>query len=58
VNLENNVDSEETDIVEVLDLVVLPFTGINTPFMLTGAIMLLGTGLTLVLVSRRREFEI
>jgi uncharacterized repeat protein (TIGR01451 family) len=44
--------------VEVLDLVVLPFTGINTPFMLTGAIMLLGTGLTLVLVSRRREFEI
>ncbi|MEX2135216.1 MAG: DUF11 domain-containing protein [Acidimicrobiia bacterium] len=58
VNLENNVDSEETNIVEVLDLVVLPFTGIDTPFMLTGAIMLLGAGLTLVFVSRRREFEI
>ncbi|MEX1038231.1 MAG: hypothetical protein WDZ96_05200 [Acidimicrobiia bacterium] len=57
-NLENNVASEETDIVEVLDLEVLPFTGIDTPFLLTGAIMLLGAGLTLVFVSRRRELEI
>ena len=58
VNLENNVDSEETNIVEVLDLVVLPFTGIDAPFMLAGAVMLLGAGLSLVFVSRRREFEI
>jgi hypothetical protein len=58
VNLTNNVADEETNIVEVLDLVVLPFTGVDTAFMLTGAIMLLGAGLTLVLVSRRRELEI
>jgi uncharacterized repeat protein (TIGR01451 family) len=58
VNLANNVADEETNIVEVLDLVVLPFTGVDTAFMLTGAIMLLGAGLTLVLVSRRRELEI
>jgi len=58
VNLANNTANEETKIVEVLDLVVLPFTGVNTAFMLTGAIMLLGAGLTLVLVSRRRELEI
>jgi hypothetical protein len=58
VNLANNTADEETKIVEVLDLVVLPFTGVDTAFMLTGAIMLLGAGLTLVLVSRRRELEI
>jgi uncharacterized repeat protein (TIGR01451 family) len=57
-NLANNVADEETNIVEVLDLVVLPFTGVDTAFMLTGAIMLLGAGLTLVVYSWRRELGI
>ncbi len=57
-NPDNNTDDEETCIVEVLDVEVLPFTGADDVFLVAASMVLLGAGLTLVRFSGRLENEI
>ncbi len=54
-NPENNVDDEKTDIEEILDVEVLPFTGISITNLPALAVALIAAGLALVLASLRRK---
>lgn len=50
----NNVDDEETSIVEILDVEVLPFTGVDTGFLLAASMLLMGSGFAVIQMSRRK----
>jgi uncharacterized repeat protein (TIGR01451 family) len=56
-DLSNNVDDEETNIIEVLDVVILPFTGVNSDFLFVVGLGLAAGGALLIWVTRRREEE-
>lgn len=57
-NLSNNRDAEPTAIIEVLDVVVLPFTGMYGDIWFFLAIALMATGAALLLFSSRRRQDL
>lgn len=54
-NPDNDTDDEATNIIEVLDVEVLPFTGIDSDALMLVALALLISGLLTVRFSRRRD---
>ncbi len=57
-NPDNNVDDEMTNIIEILDVEVLPFTGIDSEMLLILSLGLTFGGAVLLFVARRREEDL
>jgi hypothetical protein len=57
-NVDNNQDNEPTSITEVLDVEVLPFTGMYGDFWFFLAITMMGAGMALLLITSRRRQDL
>ena len=57
-NIDNNHDTEPTAITEVLDVEVLPFTGVYAEHWFFLAIAWIGAGVALLLISSRRSRDL
>lgn len=57
-NPDNNVDDEMTNIIEILDLEILPFTGMDSEILLILSLGLAFGGAVLLFVARRREEDL
>jgi LPXTG-motif cell wall-anchored protein len=56
-NPDNNKDDEETSIIEILDVVILPFTGVDSDYLFVIGLGLALGGSLMIWVTRRREEE-
>jgi uncharacterized repeat protein (TIGR01451 family) len=57
-NPDNNQDDEETSIIEILDVVILPFTGVDSDYLFAVGLGLALGGMAMIWATRRREDEV